>query len=393
MKKIKVAFFAEILIEDFDGASRTMFQLINRIDPARFEFLFICGTGPDRLSGFECLKIPVITLPINSSYTMALPVLVKTIIKEKLQEFLPDVIHIATPSLLGTFALRYGQKNQLPVLSIYHTHFISYIDYYLKHTPFLINKVKQMVAESHKTFYNQCSQVYVPSESINNELIMMGIEIGRMKIWKRGMDTLLFSPKRKNTSYLNDLTGNNLPTILFASRLVWEKNLETLFSIYDLIQQKGIKVNFLIAGDGIAKVSCEARMKNAVFTGKVDHHTLAVLYASATLFVFPSVSETYGNVVLEAMASGLPCVIADGGGSKDFIEQGSNGFKCAPYDPEDYVEKIQLVLKDRLIRDQFIGKGLEHCRELDWGKLANVYFNDLQELAFQSQPALEKSYD
>lgn len=394
MKKIKAAFFAEILIEDFDGASRTMFQLINRIDPARFEFLFICGTGPDRLSGFECLKIPVITLPINSSYTMALPVLVKTTIKEKLQEFMPDVIHIATPSLLGTFAVRYGQKNQLPVLTIYHTHFISYIDYYLKHTPFLINKVKQLVAESHKTFYNQCSQVYVPSESIKDELIMMGIEIERMKIWKRGMDTHLFSPKRKNTSYLRRLTGNNLPTILFASRLVWEKNLDTLFSIYDLVQQKGIPINFLIAGDGIAKASCEARMKNAVFTGKVDHQTMAVLYASAAVFVFPSVSETYGNVVLEAMASGLPCVIADGGGSKDFIEQGVNGFKCAAYDAEDYVEKIQLLLKDPLIRDQFIEKGLEHSGELDWGKLATIYFNDLQELALQSQLALaEERHD
>lgn len=388
MKRIRVAFFAEILIEDFDGASRTMFQLINRIDPGRFEFLFICGSGPDQLAGFECLKIPAITLPLNTNYTMALPVLVKTTIKEKLQEFVPDVIHIATPSLLGSFALRYAQKNQLPVLTIYHTHFISYIDYYLKHTPFLINKVKQLVAESHKTFYNQCDRIYVPAESIKNELTMMGIELKRMTIWKRGMDTRLFSPERKDLNYLRQLTDNHLPTILFASRLVWEKNLDTLFGIYDLIQLKGIRVNFLIAGDGIAKVPCEARMKNAVFTGKVDHDTLAVLYASATVFVFPSVSETYGNVVLEAMASGLPCVIADGGGSKDFIEQGLNGFKCAPYDAEDYVEKIQLILKDPLIRDQFIAKGLQCSRALNWEQLADVYFNDLEELALQSQFAL-----
>lgn len=385
MKTIKVAFFAEILIADFDGASRTMFQLIDRIDPNRFEFLFICGTGPDQIKGFECLKIPAIALPINTGYTMALPVLVKNEIKEKLQEFLPDVIHIATPSLLGTFALKYGQKHQLPILTIYHTHFISYIDYYLKHAPFLINKVKQMVAENHKNFYNQCHQIYVPSESIKDELTLIGIEVKRMRIWKRGMDTGLFSPLHKNMAYLKQLTGNDLPTILFASRLVWEKNLETLFAIYDLIESKDLKINFLIAGDGIARASCEARMKKAVFTGKVDHQTLAVLYASANLFLFPSVSETYGNVVIEAMASGLPCIIADGGGSKDFIDQGVNGFKCRPHDPGCYVEKIEWLLKDELLRSQFIKKGLQSSREMDWGQLATVYFDNLEEMAFQAQ--------
>lgn len=386
-KRIRVAFFAEILVEDSDGASRTMFQLINRIDPAEFEFLFICGTGPDRISGFECLKIPSITLPVNASYTMALPVLIKTEIKEKLNTFLPDVIHIATPSLLGNFALKYAQRNFLPVLSIYHTHFISYIDYYLKHTPFLINKVKQLVAESHKTFYNQCDTIYIPSETIKDELTLMGIEVPRMKLWKRGMDTQLFSPKHRNPELLRQLTGNNDPTIFFASRLVWEKNLETLFAIYNTLQEQNIKVNFVIAGDGTAKTACEASMKNAIFLGKVDHKTLAVLYASATIFLFPSISETYGNVVLEAMASGLPCIIADGGGSRDSIEQGINGFKCSPYLAKDFAEKIVILLNDRQLRNQFIEKGLQQSKAFNWSELAIEYFNDLK--ALSEVPQLE----
>src|SRR5690606_20239374 len=121
MNRIKVAFFAEILIEDFDGASRTMFQLIKRIDKEKFEFLFICGVGPDELEGFECLKIPVINLPINAGYTMALPGMVKKEMKKRLKSFKPDVIHIATPSLLGSFSLKYAGKHNLPVITIYHT--------------------------------------------------------------------------------------------------------------------------------------------------------------------------------------------------------------------------------------------------------------------------------
>jgi glycosyltransferase involved in cell wall biosynthesis len=383
MKKIKVAFFAEILIEDFDGAVRTMYQIIKRIDRNIFEFLFIYGAGPDSISGFESLKVPALTLPINTGYTMAIPALVTHELKEEIDQFAPDVVHIATPSLLGSFALKYATQRSLPVISIYHTHFISYIDYYLKHTPFLINKVKQMMCDGHRAFYNQCDQVYVPSKSMKDELADIGVNTYRMKLWQRGMDTHLFSPANKNVRAINKLTGNDNPTILFASRLVWEKNLETLFEIYTAMQEKHPEVNFLIAGDGVARKACEAKMKNTVFLGKVDHQTLSVLYASATLFVFPSVSEAYGNVVLEAMASGLPCVIADGGGSKDFIEQGINGFKCQPYNAACYVEKIEILLRNDILRQQFIEEGFQYSSRLSWEHLAAVYFDDLAEMAGQ----------
>ncbi|SEO56617.1 Glycosyltransferase involved in cell wall bisynthesis [Mucilaginibacter gossypiicola] len=379
MKKIKVAFFAEILIEDFDGAVRTMYQLINRIDRNVFEFLFVYGAGPDSIAGFESLKVPALTLPINTGYTMAIPALVMSELKEEIDNFSPDVIHIATPSLLGNFALKYATQQGLPVMSIYHTHFISYIDYYLKHTPFLINKVKQIMAESHKVFYNQCDQIYVPSGTMKDELIDMGVDTYRMKLWQRGIDTNLFSPGHKKS--LRPITGNDSPTILFASRLVWEKNLETLFEIYAIIQDRHPKVNFIIAGDGVARKACEAKMPKAIFTGKVDHKMLSVLYASSTLFLFPSVSEAYGNVVLEAMASGLPCVIANGGGSKDFIEQGINGFKCEPYNANCYVERIELLLKSNSLREQFIEEGLQYSSRLSWECLASAYFDDLAEMA------------
>jgi len=379
MKKIRVAFFAEILIEDFDGAVRTMYQLIKRIDRDIFEFLFVYGAGPDSIAGFESLKVPALTLPINTGYTMAIPALVTSELTEEVNNFSPDIVHIATPSLLGNFALKYATQHGLPVISIYHTHFISYIDYYLKHTPFLINKVKQIMTESHKAFYNQCDQVYVPSVTMKDELINMGVDTYRMTLWQRGIDTCLFSPRHKKS--LRAITGNDNPTILFASRLVWEKNLETLFEIYTQMQDRHPEVNFIIAGDGVACKACESRMPNAVFTGKVDHKGLSVLYASSTLFLFPSVSEAYGNVVLEAMASGVPCVIADGGGSKDFIEQGINGFKCKPYDAACYVEKIELLLKSNTLREQFIEEGLQYSSRLSWEHLASVYFDDLAEMA------------
>ncbi|RZK82399.1 MAG: glycosyltransferase family 1 protein, partial [Pedobacter sp.] len=315
------------------------------------------------------------------NYTMALPGLAKKKLKKKLNEFDADVIHIATPSLLGAYALKYAAKHDIPVISIYHTHFISYIDYYFKYAPFLIGKVKQAIAGSQKAFYNNCDKVYIPAECIREELSEMGVKRKRMKIWKRGIDTALFSPDKSDVRLMHKLTGNTYPTIIFASRLVWEKNLETLFRVYDKFQQSELKVNFLVVGDGVALKASKVKMKNAVFTGKVSHETLSVLYASSSLFLFTSVSETYGNVVLEAMASGLPCVIADGGGSADFIKQGVNGFKCDPFDEHDYFIRIAEVLSNEHLKSQFITEGLQFSNKLSWDQLADTYFEDVLKLS------------
>jgi glycosyltransferase involved in cell wall biosynthesis len=384
MPKIKVAFFAEILIEDFDGASRTMFQLIRRIPAEQFEFLFIAGMGPTDIFGFECLLLPTVTIPINRTYKMAVPQLAKRRLRAKLGAFQPDIVHIATPSMLGEYALKYGNEQHLPIISIYHTHFISYIDYYLRKLPFLIKPVKKQIEKGQKRFYNQVDLIYVPAESIAADMQSIGIQGERMKIWKRGMDTQLFSPAKRDVAFMERITGNQLPTVIFASRFVWEKNLETLIRIYQLAQSQSIPCNFLMVGDGVARADCEAAMPGAIFYGNVDHESLSVLYASSDLFLFPSISESYGNVVLEAMASGLPCVLADGGGSRDFVEQGVTGFKCSPDDETEYVAKILLLLQDVTLRKHFSEAGRKYSLGFDWQQLADTYFADLQVLSKRS---------
>jgi glycosyltransferase involved in cell wall biosynthesis len=385
MKKVKVAFFAEILISDFDGAARTMFQLFNRIDRDQFELLFICASGPDQVNGFECFQIPSLPIPFNSHYVIGMPAVAATDIRQKLDAFGPDLVHIATPSFLGHFGLGYAKEKQLPVTSIYHTHFVSYISYYFKYLPFLIKPIENRIKKLQNSFYGQCDKVYIPSTSIAKELADSGMPTHNMKIWKRGMDTSLFSPHKKDTQYLQKLTGNNAPVILFASRLVWEKNLETLIDIYRLLEEENFPCNFIVAGDGVARKECESKMPNAIFPGQLDHAELSILYASATVFVFPSVSETFGNVVLEAMASGLVPVVADGGGSRDFIEEGENGFKCEPYNAACYVEKIKELIRNTELRARLSGNAIEYSRSYDWDELARVYFSDLIELAERTQ--------
>lgn len=389
MRRIKVVFFAEILIPDFDGASRTIFQLLDRIDASRFDFLFVCGSGPDRINQFDCIKTRSISIPLNPKYKLAIPSWTADEIRVQLDQFNPDVVHIATPSLLGHFAMAYAKDRQLPVISIYHTHFPSYIAYYFNYLPFLIKPLTDRLTTIQNRFYDACKKVYVPSQSLAEELVSNGMSAKNIKIWQRGIDTTLFSPDKKDPQYLENLTNNALPTILFASRLVWEKNLVTLIAVYNTLRAEGLRCNWVIAGDGTAMKDCMRQMPGAIFVGKMDHDALSVLYASASVFIFPSISETFGNVVLEAMASGLVPVIADGGGSKDIVVNGVNGFKCEPDNVNAYADKIRMLLQDETLRKEMAGNAVSHSKAFDWEQLAKVYFDDLHELATSVTENLE----
>lgn len=381
---VRIAFFTDMLVEGFDGASRTMLQLIQRIPDDTFDILFVVGEFNAPIPASKVCRVPTITFPMNNDYQLALPLIVKHKIEEQLSVFAPEIIHISTPSLLGQFALKYAKKKALPVLSIYHTHFISYLDYYLKHVPWIARLLKLQLGMSQREFYNQCSLVYVPSETILRELAITGIEEKKMTIWKRGINTTIFNPGKRNRERIVAITGNNWFTVLFASRLVWEKNLETLIQVYHLFLNMGYEWNFIVAGDGIAAAALQREMPGAYFTGKIDHESLAELYASSDVFLFPSVSETYGNVVAEAMASGLPCVIADGGGSRDLIQHGISGFLCDPFDAKEYLRYMIQLQCNSTLQQQIIVAAHQAAAAFDWANLAERYCTDVLRLTHKT---------
>lgn len=383
MKKIKVAFFAEILIQDFDGASRTMFQLINRIPKAEFEFIFFCAVPPKEDIGFEIIKIPALQIPFNNTYKIGFPFFSKSKIYKRLDKFQPDIIHFASPTPLARLAKKYALKNGIPVTAIYHTHFISYIKYYFKGLPSLITPFYNLAKNLTHSFYHDPDRVYVPTLQIIEELkSICNIQNSQLILWQRGIDQKLFNPTKRNPNVIKRITQNTHPTILFASRLVWEKNLQALIDLYQIYQDKNTPINFIVAGDGVARKAAQKQMPKAHFVGMISHIELSILYASSDVYFFPSDTETFGNVVIEAMASGLPCVVADGGGPKSIIKHGVNGFLCPTNDIDNYFEKIQLLLNNKILSDQFIREGLKTTQSMSWEHLAKVYFDDLKSLVF-----------
>jgi glycosyltransferase involved in cell wall biosynthesis len=137
----------------------------------------------------------------------------------------------------------------------------------------------------------------------------------------------------------------------------------------------------VVAGDGVARAEAERKMPKAHFLGMLNHQDLAKVYASSDVYFFPSDTETFGNVVIEAMASGVPCVVADGGGPKGFVKNGVNGFLCSTNDTDAYLEKIQLLLDDETTRNKMIDEGLKFTETLNWDNLVKRYFDDLKAIA------------
>lgn len=372
---MRVAFFSDMLVKDHDGCMRTMFHILDR-KPDEVDIKFFTGSD----SSLHSISVPDVTLPFNKDYKMALPFLKQSELKNALADFNPDLIHIATPSALGSFAANYGHKHGIKVSTIYHTHYLSYISAYLKSVPALIPLMRMAMASRLRKFYNTCDLILVPTPIIRDELEEIGILSHKMALWARGLDKNTFNPDAGDKNWLADQMGNENPTVLFASRLVWEKNLETLIRIYGELKQSSVDLNFVIAGDGSARKELEAVMPRAHFLGAVDQKELARYYASADVFVFPSVSETYGNVVVEAMACGTPCVIGNGGGTTTFIDQGVNGWKVPAYEEGAYVDKVEQLLNDEQLYGAMREAGLAATVGMDWDALVEGFYDRIKEL-------------
>ena len=384
-KKIKVAFFSDVLLRDIDGALKTMYQLIDRIPTDQFEFMFITGTPPKKPLPHRLLKVPSIVIPCNASYKIALPRFYKLKILKELDDFRPDVIHVATPSGLGLLGVKYAEQNNIPTISIYHTHYVSYVKYYFGFIPLVEKAVNKWILKRYDEFYNHINLSYIPSQLMVDAMVGYGVQRERLKVWARGINTKLFNPEKRDLAYIQGITKNDKPKVLFASRLVWEKNLETLFSIYDDLSRQALDVNLIIAGDGKNVKEAKERMPEAFFLGFLPHNELARVYASCETMVFPSISETYGNVVVEAMACGCVPIIARGGGSQALVKNGETGFLCEPNNAEEYVQHIKELLSDKELIENIKQQGFEYTSGLSWERLSRTYFSDIKKLAEKSE--------
>lgn len=294
-------------------------------------------------------------------------------VKQEIIRFRPDLIHIATPDLAGWRALLFAKEYGFPVVSSYHTHFTSYLEYYK------LKWAEPIVWGYLRWFYNRSLHTYVPSQSMIDELIRQGIS-SKLHIWARGIDIDRFNPSKRNQQWrLSHGIAEDDILVSFVSRLVWEKEMETLRSTFISLMNLNPKIKTVIVGDGPAGDALRNTMPNTIFTGFKTGEELPELYASSDIFMFPSITETFGNVTLEAMASGVPAVVANAQGNKSLVMNNYNGFLVTPRDVPEFVRQINKIATDSSLQKRMSSNALEFARTFTWENIFDGLMNHYRE--------------
>jgi phosphatidylinositol alpha 1,6-mannosyltransferase len=374
---MKVAYFNGTMKKEHDGVTRVLYRLIDELNNSdKIEPLFISAIVPPVIEqSVEMFHVPSFVFPCYSAYRVALPS--RIFFEEKLRTFNPDLIHINSPCTLGAAAVKYGKVNNIPVVATYHTHFPSYAKYYN------VKALEVLGWDYLRNLYNKCQTVYVPSLPVLEELKEHGFET--VEFLPHGVDTNIFKPSAKSDIWKINLGIENKYALLFAGRLVWEKGLRSLVDTYNVITAQRSDIKFILAGDGPLNDELHSLMPDAIFLGQQAINDLAVSFASSDVFVFPSTTETFGNVTLEAMASGLPPVCVKEGGSYGMIADGQTGFIAQPDNPSDIADKINTLLNNKQLREYMSVNALLYARTQNWE-------NNFKRL-FQSYQSIIRKYN
>lgn len=253
----------------------------------------------------------------------------------------PDVLYIATEGPLGLSALRAARRLGIPVVSGFHTNFQQYSDHYG------FGLLTRLLTGYLRWFHNRSRLTLVPSPSQRLELQRRGFE--RLELLARGVDGQLFHPARRSAALRAEWgLGEDEIAVLHVGRLAAEKNLQLLTRAFrqlqgDLPQQR---LRLVLVGDGPLRAQLQAELPEALFCGVQRGEALAAHYASGDLFLFPSLSETFGNVVLEALASGLAVVAFDQAAAAQHIRHGHSGALATPGDEAAFIESARWLLED-----------------------------------------------
>ena len=288
------------------------------------------------------LRIPSAPFPPYPAIRLSLPQF-RTVARY-LDTFRPDLLHVATEGTIGLTGRRYAVRNNVPLVTSYHTNFPQYARHYGA------GLIEPLVWRWLRWFHRPARLTQTPGEAICHALIQR--RIGRPVVWGRGVDSAHFHPGRRHAGWRRWLgASDDTAIVLHVGRLAPEKNLDVLMDAWTLAHRDlGDAATFVLAGEGPGASKLVARMPWVRHLGFLDRDRLASLYASADICVLPSATETCGLVALEAMASGLAVIAADAGGFRESIVDNVTGLLAAPRDAGEFAAEIVALARHSVWR-------------------------------------------
>ena len=275
----------------------------------------------------------------------------------------PDVVHIATEGPLGWSALQAAKVLKLPVTSDFRTNFQSYSKHYG------VGWLRKPIVAYLRKFHNATACTMVPTRELMRTLSQNGF--ANLKVVSRGVDTKLFNISKRDTSLRSSWGATDDTKVLISvGRMAPEKNLDQVLKTYEALTVTGQAFKLVMVGDGPLKEQFQKRYPEIIFPGMLSQSNLATYYASSDLFIFPSQTETFGNVTLEALASGIPVLAFDCAAARDWVQTGVNGWLVAENNPEGFAAQAVTIFNSKDLLDQITQSTRQQVVHLDWDQIA-----------------------
>ena len=275
----------------------------------------------------------------------------------------PDVVHIATEGPLGWSALQAAKVLKLPVTSDFRTNFQSYSKHYG------VGWLRKPIVAYLRKFHNATACTMVPTRELMRTLSENGF--ANLKVVSRGVDTKLFNISKRDTSLRSSWGAtDNTKVLISVGRMAPEKNLDQVLKTYEALKLTGQSFKLVMVGDGPLKEQFQKRYPEIIFPGMLSQSNLAAYYASSDLFIFPSQTETFGNVTLEALASGIPVLAFDCAAARDWVQTGINGWLVAENNPEGFAAQAVTVFSSKDLLGQITQSTRQQVVHLDWDQIA-----------------------
>lgn len=373
---MKIALFTGNYNHIRDGVSLTLNRLVEFLlrNGHQVRIYAPSSKNPPIKHNGDLHVVPSIFMPGRSEYRLTFSFPWKA--RKDCAAFDPDIIHIATPDRLGYLAMRWGRRRGIPIATSYHTNFLSYISYY-----WILKPLYGYLSWYSRMFYRNCDHIYVPSESMAEELNEQ-VDVSKIRLWERGVELDRFNPVHRSLEWRRKKGFRDDDVVItIVSRLVTEKDVDIYAKVVQFLKEKyPKKVKGLIVGDGPAKELMGKMLPDEIFTGPLRGKDLCIAYASSDLFLFPSISETFGNVTLEALASGVPSFVADAPGGRSLVNQGINGFIAKPKDIEDFAQKMSPLIESDEMRKEFSIQARKTAEAYSWDDINSKLLSYYSEL-------------
>lgn len=307
----------------------------------------------------DLVSVPAFGIPTRKEYRVAIGL--TAAVRRDFDRFSPNMVHVSAPDILGHRAVSYARSKGIPVVASVHTRFETYLSYYK------LGFLEPTAVAMLRRFYRRCDAIMPPSQSMADLLRdqRMNADIG---IWSRGIDTQIFHPAARNMQWRRQLgIGDDEMVIGFLGRLVLEKGLDVFAAAVNELTRRNVPHRVLVIGKGPAQDWFAEHVPGAVFAGFQAGADLGRAVASMDMLFNPSVTETFGNVTLEAMACAVPVVAAIATGSSSLVDDGVTGRLVAPEDIHGFADALQAYCLNRDLADNdgLAGEALSHAYSWD----------------------------